>query len=139
MSTETWTPVSRVVETWTEVGDEPATPDTPGSPPVNTALPVITGSASVGQTLTVSNGSWTNSPVAFTQQWTRGGVAISGATQTTYVLVSDDEGASIACIVTAITATALSATATAAAVSVTSYSPSLDFSEPRNSGFIGAI
>ncbi len=41
--------------------------------PVNTALPVVTGNQEVGQTLTTTNGTWTNSPTSFTYQWKTGG------------------------------------------------------------------
>lgn len=39
------------------------------SPPVNTALPEVTGTARVGQTLSTSDGSWTGNPTSFTYQW----------------------------------------------------------------------
>src|ERR1700694_5549737 len=63
-----------------------------GSVPVNTALPTIAGTAQVGQTLTATNGTWTNSPTSFTYQWNRAGTAIGGATASTYVPVSADVG-----------------------------------------------
>ena len=39
--------------------------------PANTAEPRITGAASVGSTLSASNGSWTNQPTSFAFQWLR--------------------------------------------------------------------
>lgn len=70
--------------------------------PSNTAPPEITGIAQVGETLTVSNGTWTGSPApTYTRQWKSDGVNIAGATATTYVPVEADVGAVITCTVTA--------------------------------------
>lgn len=69
----------------------------------NTVAPAITGTAQVGETLTVSNGTWTGPSRTFSRQWKRDGVAIASATGTTYELVEDDEGAVITCEVTAVT------------------------------------
>lgn len=63
--------------------------------PVNTVAPSISGNISEGSLLTGSVGTWTNNPTSFSRQWLRNGVAISGATSTTYVLVSADVGTSI--------------------------------------------
>lgn len=83
--------------------------------PVNTALPAITGTAQVGQTLTVSNGTWTSkSAVTYARQWQADGANISGATATTYVPVTGDVDKTITVVVTATNANG-SATATSAA------------------------
>lgn len=69
---------------------------------VNSVAPAITGTAQVGQTLTVSNGTWTGvTPDSFTRQWRKNGVNIAGATGTTYQPVVGDVGAVISCVVTA--------------------------------------
>jgi hypothetical protein len=69
------------------------------SPPGNTAPPQVAGAAVTGQTLTCSPGSWTDSP-AFSYQWTRGGVAVAGATGTSYGVSAADVGSALACQVT---------------------------------------
>ncbi len=86
------------------------------SAPINTIAPAITGTEEVGQTLSVSNGTWDNSPTSFAYQWFRAvtvggvpvtlnglmvGVAIPGATSNTYLLDAADEGEYIFCEVTA--------------------------------------
>jgi len=40
-----------------------------GGAPVNSVLPVISGTAQTGSTLTASTGTWTNSPTGYTYQW----------------------------------------------------------------------
>lgn len=68
--------------------------------PVNTVLPAITGNAIEGETLTCSNGTWTNAPDAYAHQWSRDGAPIAGATANTLVLTVDDVGAVMTCTVT---------------------------------------
>ena len=73
-----------------------------GSLPINTVAPVVSGTATVGQTLTTTNGTWTGAPApTFTYQWQRVTTNISGATSSTYVLVVADVGNTIRCVVTA--------------------------------------
>src|SRR3954454_11973976 len=71
--------------------------------PSNTALPAITGTPHVGQTLTASNGTWTENPTSFTYQWVRcpasGGqpdgsdcAVIGGATTSSYTVTTGDVG-----------------------------------------------
>lgn len=66
-----------------------------GAPPFVDVLPVITGDASVGATLTGADGTWKNAPSSFARQWYADGVAITGATGSTYVPVSADVGKAI--------------------------------------------
>jgi hypothetical protein len=68
--------------------------------PVNSVAPAITGTTTVGQTLTCSTGTWSKSP-SFAYQWRRDGVAISGATASTRVLAAGDAGALMSCTVVA--------------------------------------
>jgi hypothetical protein len=66
----------------------------------------VTGTAKVGQTLSVSNGTWTGAPTSYAYQWQRCSTAvtcadIAGATAQTYKLVPADSGRTIRAIVTA--------------------------------------
>jgi len=73
-----------------------------GAAPVNTVAPVVSGTATVGQTLTTTNGTWTGAPApTFTYQWQRVTTNISGATSSTYVLVAADAASTIRCVVKA--------------------------------------
>jgi hypothetical protein len=74
---------------------------TAGSPPVNTVAPIISGTNIVGQILSTTNGTWTNSPTSYTYQWQTGGVDIGGATSSTYTIQAGDAGNSLTCNVTA--------------------------------------
>jgi hypothetical protein len=64
-------------------------------PPVNTSPPVISGTASVGSTLSSTVGNWTYVPTSYLRQWRRGAVPITGATGATYVLVAADSGTTV--------------------------------------------
>ena len=70
-------------------------------PPVNSVAPAITGIASVGSTLTTSNGTWGGTPTpTFTYQWKKNGTAIPTETNTTYIIVAGDVSQLIKCDVT---------------------------------------
>jgi subtilisin family serine protease len=77
------------------------------SPPVNAVLPAVSGQAGQGQTLTVSNGTWSNSPTSYAYQWLRcdtGGASctsIATATSASYVVASADVGSTLRATVTA--------------------------------------
>jgi hypothetical protein len=73
-----------------------------GSLPANVVAPVITGTATIGSTLTTSDGTWTGAPApTFSYQWQRVTTDISGATSSTYVVQLADAGNTIRCVVTA--------------------------------------
>jgi hypothetical protein len=57
-----------------------------------TPIPKISGTAKVGYRLTAVPGTWSPAPVTLRYQWYRSGVAISGATGSTYLLGSADLG-----------------------------------------------
>lgn len=79
----------------------PTTPTQPDPVLTNSVAPAITGTARTGNTLTVTNGTWSGTGTTFTRQWRRNGLAISGETGTTYMLVADDVNQSISVVVTA--------------------------------------
>jgi hypothetical protein len=71
--------------------------------PASTADPAIAGTATVGSTLTATQGSWRNSPTSFAYQWVRcpasGGrpdgsdcAVVAGATTRAYVVSANDVG-----------------------------------------------
>jgi hypothetical protein len=69
--------------------------------PENTAAPMISGTARVGETLTCSEGTWTADPTSYTYNWLRDGSAITGAGSSTYTVQAADEGHTLTCEVTA--------------------------------------
>jgi hypothetical protein len=88
--------------------------------PSNTVLPVISGTTQVGSTLSTTNGTWTGSPTGYTYQWKRAGANISGATSSTYLLASADNGTVITVTVTATNASGSSSATSAGVGPVTS-------------------
>jgi hypothetical protein len=73
----------------------------PSGPPANTALPVITGTPKAGQTLSCSEGAWTNEPTGFSYQWAHDGTPIQGAITGAYTVQAGDEQLILTCAVTA--------------------------------------
>ena len=67
---------------------------------LTTAVPTITGTVAVGQTLTANPGTWGPAPVNLYYQWKANGTAISGATTATYKPVSADVGKTLTVTVT---------------------------------------
>jgi hypothetical protein len=78
------------------------------SPPVNTAPPVISGTAQEGQTVTASSGTWTGTqPITYAYQWLRcdstgaNCAAIDAATSSSHAVTSTDVGNTLRVKVTA--------------------------------------
>jgi subtilisin family serine protease len=90
--------------------------------PVNTGLPVVSGSAVQGQVLSSSTGTWSNAPTGFAYQWLRCGggscVAIGGAVSSSYTVVSGDVGDTLEARVTASNAGGSTAATSAATATV---------------------
>ena len=103
--------------------------------PVNVTPPAISGTVDVGQTLTVTPGTWSNPDVTLTYQWQRcdgsgaNCAAVAGATSTTYAVVTTDAGSTFSVLETAtdrfaaLTATSAVTTAVPVAVPVPSPGP----------------
>ena len=73
--------------------------------PTNSAPPVISGTTTVGSTLTVTDGTWSGTPTpTYTRQWQRCDTScadIAGATGASYALVAADAGQKLQVVVTA--------------------------------------
>lgn len=70
--------------------------------PLSLTAPVASGGLLIGDTLSVTEGTWRGvTPITFAYQWRRNAVAIVGATSETYVTVEDDFNENIDCLVTA--------------------------------------
>ncbi len=75
--------------------------------PTNTVRPAISGTAQIGEELTVSNGTWSPTPTSFTRRWQRcdasgeNCLTIAGATGRTYGVRSADAGHRLRALVTA--------------------------------------
>jgi hypothetical protein len=70
-------------------------------PPANTTPPSVTGTPSVGQTLSCSTGTWSNSPTEYRYAWLRDFEPIPSATAAGYVVTGSDAGHDLTCEVTA--------------------------------------
>ena len=98
---------------------------TAASPPVNSSLPTITGTAQKGQTLTASNGTWGGvTPIGYAYEWQRCSASgsncgsINNATNQNYVASANDVGKTIRVEVTATNADGKSQALSAATGSI---------------------
>ena len=60
--------------------------------PIAVGRPVLTGTPTVGSTLTITNIAFINTPTSTRYVWLRDGAAIAGATKAAYALTTDDLG-----------------------------------------------
>lgn len=111
--------------------------------PVNTGTPTISGVAQEGQTLTGSDGTWSNSPTSYTYAWSRcdangnSCATIAGATLKTYQLTSADVTHTVRLTVTAKNADgSASATSVPSAVVANANAPK-NTALPAISGTLG--
>jgi hypothetical protein len=90
--------------------------------PTDTAPPFIEGSAQVGSQLRCNAGRWTGvGPLFFGYQWgTAGGSVVEGASGSTFVPASEDEGTTLVCVVTA-SDNVETSTATSAGVKIAAF------------------
>lgn len=95
-------------------------------PPVNLTVPVVSGNNWEGQTLTATNGTWSNTPTSYAYQWTADGTNIGGATNSTYILATGEAEKVVRVIVTA-TNSAGSASATSSPTATVMGSPATIF------------
>ena len=87
-------------------------------PPVNVVQPSITGTPKAHEKLSCSPGTWTNLPTMYAAQWSRNGKPLQGATQSTYIVKTDDAGAVLTCTITASNAAGTGLPATSKGVTV---------------------
>jgi hypothetical protein len=103
---------------WAAAAVDPGGSAPPPVAPANTAPPQIQGTATENNTVTCTNGTWSNSPTSFSFAWNRNGNPIGGATSNTYTIGAADVGQQLTCTVAASNAGG-SATSTSAAVTPT--------------------
>jgi sugar lactone lactonase YvrE len=78
-----------------------------GAAPVNTAAPTLSGTVNPGDTVTATEGAWSNDPVLFSYRWQDCDAAganctdINGATSSSYSVSSADAGHTLRVVVTA--------------------------------------
>ncbi|NDG31450.1 hypothetical protein EB118_15455, partial [bacterium] len=106
------------------------------SVPVNSIPPSISGTVSVGNTLTTSNGTWTGTgPFTYTYQWQSGNVDLAGKITNTYIVDLSDVGKTIRVVVTATNASGNRSSASLPTVVVPPTAPIL-VSKPVVTGIV---
>jgi Putative Ig domain len=117
------------------------TSPTPTLAPSNTSPPLITGTPAQGQSLVVSDGSWSQAPYQYNYQWNSGGTPVANAIADSYTVQTIDEGKNVSCTITAINIIG-STSATSASVSIptpppTGTAPAFTADSPPTSAYQG--
>ncbi|UJP40833.1 Ig-like domain repeat protein [Cellulomonas palmilytica] len=105
-------------------------PVTVTSPIVNVTRVSISGTVGYGKTVWVKRGEWSPDPVSTSVQWLRDGVAISGATGSSYKVGKSDVGTKLSVRVTAKGADGSTARSTSVQTKVPKVTPTVKVSVP---------
>ncbi len=98
--------------------------------PTNLTLPTVAGNPTEGQVLSVTAGAWSGSPTSYAYQWqdcetsTSNCSNVSGATSSTYKLLSSDVGRTTRALITASNATGATAATSTGVGPIEALSPS---------------
>lgn len=95
---QTPTPTATTVATPTPT---PTPTPAPSKRFTSVGTPTVSGTTTVGRTLTAVRGTWSPTPSTFRYQWLRDGAAISGATASTYVATAADADKKLSVRITA--------------------------------------
>ena len=109
------------------------------TPPANTALPIVSGTALEGQVLTATAGSWSNAPTSYAYSWERcssSGDSCSpvGASATSYQLTTADVGSTVRVVVTASNSGGSASAASSVTAVVAPLAPPANVAAPAISG-----
>lgn len=107
---------------------DPTAPVNSANGPTNTVKPALSGTAAIGESLRVSNGSWSPQPTSYSRQWQRceadgtNCLNIAGATGQSYGVRLVDVGHRLRALVTARTSSGQTTVASAASALVAGVS-----------------
>jgi hypothetical protein len=102
--------------------------------PINTSPPSISGTYEQGQTVTCSQGAWSNGPTGYGYSWQRNVTTTIAGNTSTYTVTSGDVNQAITCTVVASNGSGSSVPAISAPIIPTAPSPPADVLPPSISG-----
>ena len=101
-----------------------------GKSTINGPLPSVSGTPTVGSTLTAKAGNWSPSDVTLKYQWLRDGYIVAGATKTSYTLTTADVGHTMTISVTGSKSGFASRTASSAPTATVKAKPPAEAPDP---------